>query len=159
MDALQLELAKLRRDANLSQSIQDVDKIIAQLENARESIVLGMETFPSSCGVADDRLECDRSIPPLALFCMNFYSGTLTYIASTSQILIRLLSRLRNFKIPSRAVSTRSMTISRRYTKAIAIMGKLWIRYASERTSCILAYTNAVSSTSQSKLCLLSTMP
>jgi hypothetical protein len=49
MDALQIELAKLRRDANLSQSIQDVDKIIAQLENARESIVLGMETFPSSC--------------------------------------------------------------------------------------------------------------
>ena len=48
MDALQIELAKLRRDANLTQSIQDVDKIIAQLENARETIVSGMETFPSS---------------------------------------------------------------------------------------------------------------
>jgi hypothetical protein len=44
MDALQIELAKLRRDANLSQSIQDVDKIIEQLENARESVVSGAET-------------------------------------------------------------------------------------------------------------------
>jgi hypothetical protein len=43
MDALQIELAKLRRDANLSQSIQDVDKIIEQLENARESVVSGTE--------------------------------------------------------------------------------------------------------------------
>lgn len=41
MDALQLELAKLRRDANLTQSIEDVDRIIAQLEKARESIVSG----------------------------------------------------------------------------------------------------------------------
>lgn len=36
-----MELAKLRRDANLSQSIQDVDKIIEQLERARETIVAG----------------------------------------------------------------------------------------------------------------------
>jgi hypothetical protein len=48
MDALQIELAKLRRDANLTQSIHDVDKIIKQLENARESIVSGMEAFLSS---------------------------------------------------------------------------------------------------------------
>lgn len=41
MDALNLELAKLRRDANLSQSIEDVDKIIEHLERARESIVQG----------------------------------------------------------------------------------------------------------------------
>lgn len=45
MDALQIELAKLRRDANLSQSIQDVDKIIQQLENARETIASGMAAF------------------------------------------------------------------------------------------------------------------
>jgi hypothetical protein len=41
MDILQDELAKLHRDANLSQSIRDVDKIIEQLERARESIVAG----------------------------------------------------------------------------------------------------------------------
>ena len=41
MDLLQIELAKLRRDANLSQSIQDVDKIIEQLEKARETIAAG----------------------------------------------------------------------------------------------------------------------
>ena len=45
MDALQLELARLRRDANLKQSIDDVDLIIAQLEGARESIVAGMGRF------------------------------------------------------------------------------------------------------------------
>ncbi|TVY62713.1 LisH domain-containing protein [Lachnellula suecica] len=39
MDTLQIELAKLRRDANLSESIQDVDKILEQLEAAREAIV------------------------------------------------------------------------------------------------------------------------
>ena len=47
MDALQIELAKLRRDANLSQSIHDVDKIIEQLEHARESIVSGTGAIPS----------------------------------------------------------------------------------------------------------------
>jgi hypothetical protein len=49
MDALQLELAKLRRDANLTQSIEDVDKIIAQLERAREAIVEGIQALPLSC--------------------------------------------------------------------------------------------------------------
>jgi hypothetical protein len=44
MDVLQLELAKLHKDGNLNQSIQDVDKIIEQLERARESIVAGMQT-------------------------------------------------------------------------------------------------------------------
>ncbi|TVY42450.1 LisH domain-containing protein [Lachnellula subtilissima] len=39
MDNLLIELAKLRRDANLTESIQDVDKILEQLEAARESIV------------------------------------------------------------------------------------------------------------------------
>jgi hypothetical protein len=42
MDVLQIELAKLRRDANLSQSISDVDLIIEQLERARETIVESM---------------------------------------------------------------------------------------------------------------------
>ncbi|TVY56972.1 LisH domain-containing protein [Lachnellula cervina] len=39
MDNLLIELAKLRRDSNLTESIQDVDKILEQLEAARESIV------------------------------------------------------------------------------------------------------------------------
>lgn len=42
MDALQIELAKLRRDSSLSQSLTDVDEIIAQLERAREVIVEGI---------------------------------------------------------------------------------------------------------------------
>ena len=42
MDALQIELAKLRRDANLKQSIHDVDQIIEQLEKARRTIETGM---------------------------------------------------------------------------------------------------------------------
>jgi hypothetical protein len=41
MDPLLLELAKLQRDGNLKQSIEDVDKIIEQLEKARETIVAG----------------------------------------------------------------------------------------------------------------------
>lgn len=47
MDALQIELAKLRRDSNLDQSIQDVDKIIEQLEKAREAVVAGMAALLS----------------------------------------------------------------------------------------------------------------
>lgn len=43
MDHLQIELAKLRRDANLKQSMDDVDKIIEQLEKARETIIAGKE--------------------------------------------------------------------------------------------------------------------
>jgi hypothetical protein len=46
MDVLQIELAKLRRDATLSRSISDVDLIIEQLERARETIVESMQ-FPS----------------------------------------------------------------------------------------------------------------
>lgn len=42
MDAIQIELAKLRKDGNLKQSIDDVNKIIEQLERARETIVAGM---------------------------------------------------------------------------------------------------------------------
>lgn len=41
MDHLQIELAKLRRDANLKQSMDDVDNIIEQLERARETIIAG----------------------------------------------------------------------------------------------------------------------
>jgi hypothetical protein len=44
MDTLQLELAKLQRDANLKQSIEDVDKIIAQLEAARGTIAAGISS-------------------------------------------------------------------------------------------------------------------
>ena len=49
MDVLQVELAKLRKDANLTQSIEDVDKIIEQLERARESIFTGMRSSKGSC--------------------------------------------------------------------------------------------------------------
>jgi len=42
MDALQQEASKLRKDAQLQDSIDDVDKIIEQLERAREMIVAGM---------------------------------------------------------------------------------------------------------------------
>jgi hypothetical protein len=45
MDVLQLELAKLHKDGNLTQSIQDVDKIIEQLERARGSIVAGKRCY------------------------------------------------------------------------------------------------------------------
>lgn len=48
MDALKIDLAKLQRDANLDQSIRDVEKIIEQLERAREQIV---ESKNSSDGV------------------------------------------------------------------------------------------------------------
>lgn len=48
MDPLLLELAKLQKDGNLKQSIEDVDKIIEQLENARETIVAGERPTPSS---------------------------------------------------------------------------------------------------------------
>lgn len=41
MDVLETELARLRRDATLSQSIEDVDKILEQLCGARESIAAG----------------------------------------------------------------------------------------------------------------------
>jgi len=45
MDVLQIELAKLRRDAKLKQSIEDVDKIIEQLERARGTIVAGKKIY------------------------------------------------------------------------------------------------------------------
>lgn len=51
MDVLQVELAKLRRDANLGQTIQDVDKIIEQLERARETIVAGMKPTEACHGI------------------------------------------------------------------------------------------------------------
>lgn len=57
MDILQDELAKLHRDATLNQSIQDVDKIIEQLERARESIVAGMRSLFFTVGVAVDTLH------------------------------------------------------------------------------------------------------
>lgn len=44
MDLLQIELAKLQKDANLKHSIEDVDKIIAQLEAARGTIAAGDST-------------------------------------------------------------------------------------------------------------------
>jgi hypothetical protein len=43
MDALQIELAKLRRGANLKETLDDVDQIIEQLEKARETITEGMK--------------------------------------------------------------------------------------------------------------------
>jgi hypothetical protein len=52
MDPLLLELAKLQRDGNLKQSIEDVDKIIEQLEKARDTIVAGKEAPPTESEVA-----------------------------------------------------------------------------------------------------------
>lgn len=57
MDLLQIELAKLRRDANLKQSMDDVDKIIEQLEKARETIIEGKKDvwgsdLPASSGIS-----------------------------------------------------------------------------------------------------------
>jgi hypothetical protein len=52
MDPLLLELAKLQRDGNLKQSIEDVDKIIEQLEKARDTIVAGKEARPTESEVA-----------------------------------------------------------------------------------------------------------
>jgi hypothetical protein len=53
MDPLLLELAKLQRDGNLKQSIEDVDKIIEQLEKARDTIVAGKEARPTESEVAE----------------------------------------------------------------------------------------------------------
>ena len=47
MDLLSIELAKLQKDGNLKQSIEDVDKIIEQLERARETIVAGKDEVPN----------------------------------------------------------------------------------------------------------------
>ncbi|KFY92657.1 hypothetical protein V500_04084 [Pseudogymnoascus sp. VKM F-4518 (FW-2643)] len=44
MEALQLELARLQKDASLSQSIEDVDKVLEQLCNAREAIAADSNT-------------------------------------------------------------------------------------------------------------------
>lgn len=41
MDVLESELARLKKDANLSQSIEDVDKILEQLCRVRETIAAG----------------------------------------------------------------------------------------------------------------------
>jgi hypothetical protein len=61
MDALQIDVAKLRRDAGLDQSIADVDKIIAQLEGARTSIVNGrMIPFPKDVPVESSKTTCIR---------------------------------------------------------------------------------------------------
>lgn len=45
MNVLERELHKLQRDSGFEQSLDDVDKIIQQLENAREAIVTGTYIF------------------------------------------------------------------------------------------------------------------
>jgi E3 ubiquitin-protein transferase RMND5 len=45
MDILETELARLQRDATLSQSVEDVDKILEQLCRARDSIAAGEDTL------------------------------------------------------------------------------------------------------------------
>jgi hypothetical protein len=42
MEVLQTELARLQRDGTLSQSIEDVDKVLEQLYKAREGIAKGL---------------------------------------------------------------------------------------------------------------------
>lgn len=55
MDALQDELRKLQRDASYTQSITDVEKIIQQLETAREAIAAGRDSackpYPAESGL------------------------------------------------------------------------------------------------------------
>lgn len=41
MDVLEKEIIKLQRDSSFDQSIEDVDKIIQQLEKARDAIESG----------------------------------------------------------------------------------------------------------------------
>jgi E3 ubiquitin-protein transferase RMND5 len=41
MDVLETELARLQKEATLSQSVEDVDKILEQLCRARDSIAAG----------------------------------------------------------------------------------------------------------------------
>lgn len=41
MDALEKDLARLAKEATLSQSVEDVDKILEQLVQAREAIANG----------------------------------------------------------------------------------------------------------------------
>ncbi len=103
MDVLQVELAKLRRDANLSQSIQDVDSIIEQLERAREAIVAGER--PEMLGLTDRPASLEDTAKP-------------------AQIRTLPVARSLNYRIPLRAGSTKSTMISRRFTKGTAIMGR-----------------------------------
>ena len=76
MDLLSIELAKLQKDGNLKQSIEDVDKIIEQLERARETIVAGKDEVPGipewrseDWDTSQHLLTCARS-----QFCLN-HSG------------------------------------------------------------------------------------
>lgn len=48
MDVLETELTRLQREATLSQSVEDVDKILEQLCRARDSIAAGEALFSSS---------------------------------------------------------------------------------------------------------------
>jgi hypothetical protein len=48
MDVLETELARLQRDATLSQTVEDVEKILEQLCRARDSIAAGGDTFKLS---------------------------------------------------------------------------------------------------------------
>lgn len=63
MDALETELARLQREATLSQSIEDVDKIIEQLCRERDSIASGegssrsLKFLTVKCPPADRELE------------------------------------------------------------------------------------------------------
>jgi hypothetical protein len=62
MDPLLLELAKLQKDGNLKQSIDDVDKIIEQLERARETIVAGKRPISSEPAVVEVKLVLSRQL-------------------------------------------------------------------------------------------------
>jgi len=120
MDNLQIELAKLRRDANLTESIQDVDKVLEQLEAAREAIVQG-EFFIARA----EQQESSRSLstrPPLLI---------IRHICTdASQIQTQRPLLLQNYKIPSNMVSIKSTTISRRSTGGRAHTARHSTRYA-----------------------------
>lgn len=91
MDVLKIDLAKLQRDANLDQSIQDVEKIIDQLERAREQIVESKHPSNSVLTYLPPPLTVE-DIPKLTI---------------TSQIQVLRQLPLPSYKIHSKAISTK----------------------------------------------------
>ena len=107
MDPLLLELAKLQKDGNLKQSIDDVDKIIEQLEKARETIVAGKRPTSIEPEVAGREAWLYLAI---ADFC---------------QIQTLPLLLLRNCKIHLNMASIKLTMTSRRCTEGIMRTAKL----------------------------------
>jgi hypothetical protein len=78
MDPLLIELAKLQKDGNLKQSIDDVDKIIEQLERARETIVAGRGPISFEAEVAGVKLGLEQLLIPTRPKLCVYYSRKTT---------------------------------------------------------------------------------